>query len=117
MGVSFTIPQITTDFVLDSLRHIPTGKAVGLDGLSGYFLKLSAPSIASSLTAVFNLSLSSGSFPDLWKKAKVSLLLLFQDCKSSQTKTQNYLDKSRIKISTSLESNSVLESEFNNNVT
>ena len=45
------------------------------------------------------------------------LLLLFQDCKSSQTKTQNYLDKSRIKISTSLESNSVLESEFNNNVT
>ena len=45
------------------------------------------------------------------------VLLLFQDCKSSQTKTQNYLDKSRIKISTSLESNSVLESEFNNNVT
>ena len=25
------------------------------------------------------------------------MLLLFQDCKSSQTKTQNYLDKSRIK--------------------
>ena len=56
------------------LRHLPTGKAVGLDGLSGYFLKLSAPSIASSLTTVFNLSLSSGSFPDLWKKAKVSPL-------------------------------------------
>ena len=68
LGVSFTIP-ITTDFVLDSLRHLPTGKAVGLDGLSGYFLKLSAPSIGSSLTTVFNLSLSSGSFPDLWKKA------------------------------------------------
>ena len=75
MGVSFTIPPVTTDFVLNSLRHLPTGKAVGcLDGLSGYFLKLSAPSIASSLTTVFNLSLSSGSFPDLWKKAKVSPL-------------------------------------------
>ena len=36
---------------------------------------MSAPSIASSLTTVFNLSLSSGSFPDLWKKAKVSTLL------------------------------------------
>ena len=35
LGVSFTIPPITTDFVLDSLRHLPTGKAVGLDGLSG----------------------------------------------------------------------------------
>ena len=65
LGVSFTIPPITTDFVLNSLRHLPTGKAVGLDGLSWYFLKLSAPSIASSLTTVFNLSLSSGSFRDL----------------------------------------------------
>ena len=69
VGASFTIPPITTDFVLDSLRHLPTGKAVGLDGLLGYFLKLSAPSIASFLTTVFNLSLSSGSFPDFWKKA------------------------------------------------
>ena len=59
-------------FVLNSLRHLPTGKAVGLDGLSGYFLKLSAPSIASSLTTIFNLRLSLGSFPGLWKKAKVS---------------------------------------------
>ena len=72
LGVSFTIPPITSVFVLNSLRHLPTGKAVGLDGLSGYFLKLSAPSIASSLTTIFNLSLSLGSFPGLWKKAKVS---------------------------------------------
>ena len=64
LEASFTIPPITTDFVLDCLRHLP----------SGYFLKLSAPSIASSLKTVFNLSLSSGSFPDLWKKAKVSPL-------------------------------------------
>ena len=72
LGVSFTIPPITSVFVLNSLRHQPTGKAVGLDGLSGYFLKLSAPSIASSLTTIFNLSLSLGSFLGLWKKAKVS---------------------------------------------
>ena len=65
VGVSFTIPTITTDLVLDSLRQLPTGKAVGLDGLSGYFLKLFTSSIASSLTTVFNLSLSSGSFPGL----------------------------------------------------
>ena len=44
-GASFIIPPITSVFVLDSLRHLPTGKAVGLDGLNGYFLKLSAPSI------------------------------------------------------------------------
>ena len=74
---SNTIPPITTDFVLDSLRHLPTGKAVGLDGLSGYFLKLSAPSIASSLTTVFNLRLSSGSFDSLifGKRLKYHLYL------------------------------------------
>ena len=37
-----------------------------------HYNKLSAPSIASSLTTIFNLSLSLGSFPGLWKKAKVS---------------------------------------------
>ena len=77
LGASFTILPITSVFVLNSLRHLPTGKAVDLDGLSRYFLKLSAPSIASSLTTIFfffNLSLSLGSFPDLLKKAKVSPL-------------------------------------------
>ena len=74
LGVSFTIPPITSNFVLDSLCYLPTGKAVGLDGLGGCFLKLSAPSIVSSLAKIFNLSLSSSSFPDLRKKARVSPL-------------------------------------------
>ena len=42
--------------------------------LSGYCLKVSAPSICSSLTSIFNLSISSNSFPDSWKIAKVSPL-------------------------------------------
>ena len=36
--------------------------------------RLLLSSIASSLTTIFNLSLSPGSFPDLWKKAEVSPL-------------------------------------------
>ena len=75
LGASFTILPITSVFVLNSLRHLPTGKAVDLDGLSRYFLKLSAPSIASSLTTIFNLSLSLGSFPDLLKRLKYHLYL------------------------------------------
>ena len=74
LGASFTILPITSVFVLDSLRHLPAGKAVDLDGLGRHFLKLLAPSIASSLKTIFNLSLSLGYFPDLWKKAKVSPL-------------------------------------------
>ena len=74
LGVSFTIPPITSDSFLDSLCHLYTGKAVGLFGLGECFLKLSASSIAYFLTTIFNLSLSSSSFPDLWKKAKASPL-------------------------------------------
>ena len=72
LEVSFTMPPITSVFVLNSLCHLYAGKAVGLDGLGERFLKLSTSSIASFLTTIFNLS--SSSFPDLWKKAKVSLL-------------------------------------------
>lgn len=61
---SFVIPPITS-FVLDSLSQLSTRKAVGLDGVNGYCLKISAPSIASSLTTIFNLS--SNTFPDMWK--------------------------------------------------
>jgi hypothetical protein len=42
-----------------------------VDKISPTFLKLSAPIIAPSLTHVFNLSISTGIFPDLWKLAKV----------------------------------------------
>ena len=70
----FSIPPITEDFVLSSLNRLPLNKAAGLDGIDGYFLKIAAPAISSSLTSVFNLSLTCGVFPDVWKIAKVSPL-------------------------------------------
>ena len=45
-----------------------------MDGIDGYFLKIAAPAISSSLKSVFNLSLTCGVFPDVWKIAKVSPL-------------------------------------------
>ena len=39
-----------------------------------FFLKIAAPILSAPLTTIFNLSLSSSSFPDIWKVAKVSLL-------------------------------------------
>lgn len=70
-GVLFDIPPVTEEFVLLSLQRLPLGKSAGLDGLNGYFLKISAPLIAPSLTLIFNASIVSGIFPDLWKVAKV----------------------------------------------
>ena len=47
-------------------------KATGPDNLSGRILKECAIELAPSLTALFNLSLSSGNVPDLWKTANVT---------------------------------------------
>ena len=47
-------------------------KAVGLDRVHGYFLKIAASAIPNSLTTIFNLSISSGVFPEAWKVAKVT---------------------------------------------
>ena len=61
-------------FVRTSLQQLSTSKATGLDDLSSFFLKIAASSISPSLPSVFNLSISSGVFPNLWKTAKVSPL-------------------------------------------
>ena len=58
-------------FLRTSLQQIPAFKATGLGDLSSYFLKIAASSISPSLTAIFNLIISSGIFPDLWKTAQV----------------------------------------------
>ena len=70
----FTIPPISEQDVESSLSRLKSNKAVGLDGVDGYFLKIAASAISNSLTTVFNLSISSGVFPDAWKVAKVTPL-------------------------------------------
>ena len=73
-GISCCIPPISENFVRTSLQRLSTGKATGLDKLSGYFLKTAASYIFPPSSAIFNLSISSGIFPDLWETAKVSPL-------------------------------------------
>ena len=54
------------------MNDIPVGKANGLDGIPTCLLKLSFPSIASSLTHIFNLVISKGIIPKDWKSARVT---------------------------------------------
>ena len=51
----------TQQFVSNLLNGLDTSKASGPDGISGYMLKGTAQSIASSLTMLFNMSIISGS--------------------------------------------------------
>ena len=53
------------------LAALDTAKASELDGISTRMLKGTAFSIAPSLTNLFNLSLSTGILPSVWKKSMV----------------------------------------------
>ncbi len=55
------------DFVLKQLLNLEDGKAVGLDKISPKLLFI----LASPLTKIFNLLISTGIFPDEWKVARV----------------------------------------------
>ena len=73
-GISCCIPPISENFVRTSLQRLSTGKATGLDKLGGYFLKTAASYIFPPSSAIFNLSISSGIFPDLWETAEVKMV-------------------------------------------
>ncbi|XP_069134336.1 uncharacterized protein [Argopecten irradians] len=68
----YFIPNITPDFVLGEIKKMADGKATGVDGISVKLLKIAGDSIVSPLTFLFNMSISNGTFPSEWKKAKVT---------------------------------------------
>ena len=68
----FSIPLMSETDVLKLLSSLEEGKATGLDGVSAKLLKISAPVLAKSITRLLNLSIASGTFPDVWKTGKVS---------------------------------------------
>ena len=54
------------------MNDIPVGKADGLHGIPTCLLKMSFTFIASSLTHIFNLVISTGIIPKDWKSARVT---------------------------------------------
>ena len=67
----FILQPISEKFILKQLRDLKVKKATGLDGIPARFLKDSATVIAPTVTFLVNLSLSTGSVPDEWRKARV----------------------------------------------
>ena len=57
--------------VFEYLTKLVIGKSMGCDGISSKMLKSTAGAIASPLTKLFNLSISTGNYPSAWKKARV----------------------------------------------
>ena len=63
--------NIQSDKVLRILKNFDESKASGIDDLSGIFLKDGAKLLTTPITQLYNLSISSGRFPDACKKNKV----------------------------------------------
>ncbi|CAB4011775.1 Hypothetical predicted protein [Paramuricea clavata] len=68
---TFNIPKVSIDFVREELNKLDDAKSTGLDGISPKLLRLGATAIAPSVTWILNLSITTSTFPDDWKVAKV----------------------------------------------
>ena len=64
--------EITGQQVLKALNSLNVHKSTGPDNIPTKFLKLTALLIYEPLTILFNKSLQSGTFPNIWKKALVT---------------------------------------------
>ncbi len=69
--MSFNIPLVDYKYVLKELLSLEDGKAVGLDGLPPKLLRIAAPVIATHITRIFNVLITSGIYPDELKTTKV----------------------------------------------
>ena len=71
----FEFKPISPDSIMSKLAHLPSGKSSGPYLITCELLKLASTSVSISLTDLFNRSLSTGIFPNLWKEAIISPLL------------------------------------------
>ena len=64
--------QLDLDFVMTEMTKVNTKKGVGPDGIHPLLLKECASTLGKPLMKIFNDSLSSGIFPEEWKRSSVS---------------------------------------------
>ena len=65
----FRFRKISENAVLKAISRLKSKKSFGLDGISSYILKIAGSVVSNGLV---NISISTGTFPDSWKIAKVA---------------------------------------------
>ena len=68
---SFNLVTVSENTILTIFKNTKVSKAAGLDNLFGRFLKDGAKALAKPVTELYNLSITSGKFPDSCKIAKL----------------------------------------------
>ena len=71
---SFSIPDITVDFIVKEVKAMSNAKETGLDDISNKLLKISIDVIGEILTHMLNISITTGYVASNWKKARVTPL-------------------------------------------
>ena len=64
--------EVSCQEVFNLIQEIPSNKASGLDNISARLLKEASPMVTRRLTFVINLSITTGIFPNAWKRVRVS---------------------------------------------
>ena len=72
---SLTFRPVSPEEVMFIVKNLKNSKSTGLDNIDVTTVKTIAPTILPALTHIVNLSLSTSTFPMMWKKAKVVPLL------------------------------------------
>ena len=62
---------VSSEDVKDQIRFLDGNKSYGPNGISPKFIKLASFSLVKPLSKLFNLSLTKGNVPKLWKQANV----------------------------------------------
>lgn len=70
--ISFTFDVMSDDFLRSEIRKLSPSKVIGIDNINANLLKFAGDAIIPPLLHIFNLSLSTGTFPEAWKTAKVT---------------------------------------------
>ena len=63
--------ELSQDEVLTVLKSVDPKKGAGCDGIPSSFVKTCATELSTPLVLLFNQSLSSGYFPDMWKLSHI----------------------------------------------
>ena len=71
----FSLKAVHPEDVLKLIKGLKNSKSTGTDYIDTFIIKLVAEDIVAPLTHIINLSISTATFPSLWKHAKVVPLL------------------------------------------
>ena len=68
---SFELRPVYPDEVEKIISRLKNTKSCGLDTIDCSVIKLAKKELVPAITHILNLSISTGTFPEMWKKAKI----------------------------------------------